>query len=301
MIFWLRLAIALVALLVIYRIFRTGNAALFPRQLAPAWFTAGLALVAGNLGLQVFKWHLLLRRLDPGISISRAAISFLGALPVGLLTPGRLGEMARALLLPEHDWRVVSYLAVVDRLISLAAIVACGAIGLVFALPDPGRWLKLNPLSVGIVLAILLFLLMWLRLPRLRSMRKRSGQRICKKLGLRSDLRLRPLLPALFGISLIFVLTFSTQQVFFVKSFENMAFVEGLLAAFSTHLAKIALPISLGDLGIREGAAAYFFQRAGVSPQAAVAAALLLFLVNIALPALAGLPFLLTARRNTSA
>jgi uncharacterized membrane protein YbhN (UPF0104 family) len=58
--------------------------------------------------------------------------------------------------------------------------------------------------------------------------------------------------------------------------------------------AKSAIPqVTLGDLGVREGAAVFFLAAYGVGPAAALDASLALFGLNLLLPALVGAPFLL--------
>jgi uncharacterized membrane protein YbhN (UPF0104 family) len=61
--------------------------------------------------------------------------------------------------------------------------------------------------------------------------------------------------------------------------------------------AKSAIPsFTLADLGIREGAAVYFMGALGIAAAAAFNAAFLLFCVNLVLPSLVCLPFVLKLR-----
>jgi len=83
-----------------------------------------------------------------------------------------------------------------------------------------------------------------------------------------------------------------------VLNFDTVNLFEASKAAASMFLAKTILPISFSDLGIREGAAVYFFGKIDVSAAAALNASLLLFLFNIAVPAIAGLPILLKTKRS---
>ena len=61
------------------------------------------------------------------------------------------------------------------------------------------------------------------------------------------------------------------------------------MATTSTILTKTLLPISLADLGIREGAAVFFFSKLQVGKVAAFNGSLLLFAVNVLLPTFLGL------------
>ncbi len=58
------------------------------------------------------------------------------------------------------------------------------------------------------------------------------------------------------------------------------------------------IPITIGGLGLREGFAMHFLKGAGISAEQAVSATLSLFIIQDIIPALAGTPFLLNARRK---
>ena len=72
--------------------------------------------------------------------------------------------------------------------------------------------------------------------------------------------------------------------------------MHGYLAVASAFLAKTLLPVSFGDLGVRESAAIYFFAQFGISRAAAFNASFLLFLINLLIPSLAGLLIILFNR-----
>ena len=55
-------------------------------------------------------------------------------------------------------------------------------------------------------------------------------------------------------------------------------------------------PISLGELGIREGASVYFLTQFGETASAAFNASIFLFIINLLIPAVVGLVLLL--KRN---
>jgi len=55
-------------------------------------------------------------------------------------------------------------------------------------------------------------------------------------------------------------------------------------------------PVSLGELGIREGASVYFLTQFGETASVAFNASIFLFIINLLIPALVGLVLLL--KRN---
>ena len=73
-------------------------------------------------------------------------------------------------------------------------------------------------------------------------------------------------------------------------------------AASLTFYVKYLIPsLTVLDLGIREGGAAFFFQILGLGAAAGLNAALLLFALNVLVPALLGVPFLATLRLSSEA
>ena len=82
-------------------------------------------------------------------------------------------------------------------------------------------------------------------------------------------------------------------MVFLLKAFAPGA---GVVVAFwgviLTFYAKALIPpLTLMDLGIREGAAVFFLGMLGLPQAAALNAALLLMTINLLLPASFGIPF----------
>jgi uncharacterized membrane protein YbhN (UPF0104 family) len=81
-----------------------------------------------------------------------------------------------------------------------------------------------------------------------------------------------------------------------VLAFENVSFLHSFWAVSATLFTKVLLPISFGDLGIREGAALYYYSLFDVSHATAFNAALLIFLINFVLPATIGSYFVFKLR-----
>ena len=77
-----------------------------------------------------------------------------------------------------------------------------------------------------------------------------------------------------------------------LNAFSEVKFFAGAISASSAHFTKTLFPITFGELGIREAAMIYYFNHLGVSEVASVAAALLMFALNVFLPSLVGAIFL---------
>jgi len=71
-----------------------------------------------------------------------------------------------------------------------------------------------------------------------------------------------------------------------------------MIASVMVYFTKTLIPaITLGEIGIREGAAIYFFGLFGCSEAVAFNSSMLLFIFNLLLPSLIGLYLLLRLKR----
>jgi uncharacterized membrane protein YbhN (UPF0104 family) len=96
------------------------------------------------------------------------------------------------------------------------------------------------------------------------------------------------------SISLLFYLSFLVQYALLVAAFShNQNYLDYFWAGNLLMFAKTVIPpVSLGELGIREGASIYFLTRLGETSVVAFNASIFLFIINLFIPALIGLVFL---------
>jgi hypothetical protein len=270
---------------------------------------AALALLPANLGFQALKWGLLVRTQHPRAGAGPIFRSFLAGMTLGTLTPGRLGEHARAAWFPGRTTELTA-LSVLDKFSSAAVTSLCGALGLLL-LPrwDLSLFGRAAPLVLGLLGAYAAAVLGWIllglalllaparvtgllgRWPRLAAWERfRRVHEAMSAVG-------RPRRAAVLGAALAFYATFLTQFVLLARGLGlDQAGVPA--AAAGTLFLKSLFPVSLGDLGVRELFAANLFESLGAAPERAVAAAFLLFLVNVGLPSLAGAWSALSLRRT---
>ena len=71
----------------------------------------GFALAAGNYAIRVVRWHYYLRCLDIFVPVGESALVFLSGFVMSV-TPGKVGEVFKSLLLFESLWKLI-WLAVV--------------------------------------------------------------------------------------------------------------------------------------------------------------------------------------------
>jgi uncharacterized membrane protein YbhN (UPF0104 family) len=93
-------------------------------------------------------------------------------------------------------------------------------------------------------------------------------------------------------------MTLCVQFFILLQGFTEISFQQSLAGAAATFFVKSALPITIGDLGVREGVAIYIFSRLGVAPTFAFNASVVLFIINLVLPSLVGLHLIWRRKRH---
>lgn len=251
------------------------------------YLAAAMLLLTSNLLIQTVKWRCLLKLVDPNTSFLMAVQSLLGGYPLGFITPARLGEMGRTLFVKNTNRLKVVKLFVLDKATNLAVTILMGCLGLMFL---SCHFLEISNavrLMGGVVIVgCILFLFLAPVISKLIA-------RLVKLPEFDWSTNL-----VVFVFSLGFYLIFLIQFIVLVFAFQKTDPLSASQAAASVFLAKSLLPFSFNDLGIREGAAVFFFKQIGVNSAAAFNAAFALFLINIGVPTLLGLAVLLKTRKQ---
>lgn len=273
------------------------------RQVRLSSIALAASLLPLNLGLQFLKWHYLLRCGAARRCPPRAALfSLLAGFPLGLLTPGRWGELGRAFFLPQMPSRKIIFLAALDKGFDLLLTMLAGTSALLFFIHKnfiPATWLPAVLLLMSIIFVLNLLALQ-------PGILRKFAHLLGKMRGVTADVTrsadrfTRPHLATVWLLSASFVATFSLQFALLLRGFVAVSFLEGMAGAAATFFAKSLLPIALGDLGVREGAAAFFFARMNILPQAAFNASLLLFVINLLTPSLLGMWLIWKYKKNDS-
>lgn len=266
------------------------------READPRWLLAGFVLNLPQLGLKAYRWSLLVQWQKIPFSYPRAFLAYFSSLLVGFLTPGRLGEMAKAFTLKYEAGVSLAKgfsSVVLDRVFDMYLLLSLGVLGL-FRFTLIGE--RISP---GVFTGICLFLafpLLFLnpriargagrlasRLPYLRSRRdslnEKTGQ-FAEGLGVLSPGRILHCAG----------LTLAAYSIFFLQCFccawalgFSPPLLDLVLLMAATNFISF-IPISISGLGTRELCLIYFLSRIQ-PPQAesvAVLFGLCLFLVLFA-------------------
>ncbi len=287
----LRVAVSLVFLLVV------AAAALKTRRYWQVgwgewpWLLLAILPVFLLLAFKALKWHLVLRRLLPGVGYGQALVSYLAGIPLSVMTPGRLGEVSRVMYLAGREvqgWSGVGAV-LLDKLTDLVALAWWLAAGLYLAgLRWPAGFLALLALAMSP-------LWLWLAL----------APRLLGALPLPASWREKLLctLPragtyppgCLLAVILWGVACFGVEWVQYWALFNFLAPETALplgdtIAAMSLVTLAGVAQVSFAGIGVREGLTALLLWQS-LPPGAAALGAFGVFLVNVALPGAVGLFF----------
>lgn len=201
----------------------------------------------------------------------------------GTVTPGKVGELAKAGVLREVDasWGWALGVAVVDRLFDVAAVLLLGIISAMVI--GPASWTRelavataaVGTASVGIVLALARPLRGrwrdWLaKAPVIRTYREQLGGEFDGFLRILRG-QLVGGLPAPGAMTLVLWLVSHFQVYLFAMAMRMDVSFPYLLATVACGTLLGLLPVSVSGIGTRDAAYIFLLGRHGVSPEAALA------------------------------
>lgn len=251
----------------------------------PRFLALGIALCLVFTALRIAKWMLMARSNGLHASAALQVRSMLFALALGIITPGRVGEVVAILPFPSEVRSRAVFAYLYDRVGELATV-------LLFCIPAclsllPG-WSALFTAGLGAigtaaVLAILQF----------RSLRLR----LTAFLPARIAPRIREALEAQVQTSFAYwLLSAVTYLVTYAAVGAFIAGCEPVTASSFQVLPVVTLSnlltITIGGLGLREGLAALLAPTVGLTPEAAAAAFFLSFIWTRLVPGLAGIAWM---------
>jgi len=322
----IRSIIAVLSLGFIYwKVFSTGNAGELVDSLqvfiSNDGFYSGivwlLLLMILNWSIESIKWQGLVNRIER-ISFLQSLQSVLAGVTVSIFTPNRTGEfIGRAFILRNSNPVTAVILTIIGSFSQLLITILAGSIGLVVAfihfLPDiypVPSWAKAGIYS-GIFLFDLVILIMYFNIPTIlayldQRFNKRFG-RWTKILQPTSEMPGNTLIRLLL-LSLIRYMVFSVQFIIVLQLFGvSLPYASSAFLIPVIFLALAIIPtFALSELGVRGSVSLFFIgmfleQSRGSAISEAeslgiVLAAGMLWFINLALPAILGVPFVFRLR-----
>lgn len=299
-IFKFLLAILTLALLIYWVEWKQIQASLYIAD----WRYVGIALALFplNLALQAWMWQTLIQKIYPDESFIDSLGAVLCGSALGLFTPAKLGDFVGRAYYLKHDnkWQLAALMGT-QQLINIGIYIGLGVLALLYFLLFHIKlaitlWYLVMILGLISVLTIITALLHPKMVYR-TLLEYFPHPKVQKVFSFLEHLSLRDLY-TLWGQGVFRYVVFSTQFLLLLYAFHpSISIWEAYLAVLMIFFAKTVIPApTLAELGVRESVAIYFLGLFGVSSEIAFNASMLLTIINLFLPALLGIPFILKMR-----
>jgi len=237
--------------------------------------------------LRAYKWHQLMAAAGKG-RLRLTLRTLFGGFALGLVTPGRLGELGRCAFVAEEERAQVAILTVFDRLLDSWALLTSMGASLFF--------LASRPAAIFGVAVWLAFLPLVLGLPALLSQLAQLGRRLPGVGGYFRGAEMPPVSTPRLAIMALGATWAELASFYFLLRAFSPAGISTALATYPYIVLAGDLPVSFSGIGVREGAAALLLSPYTVPAEAAVGAALVWSAFAILFPAILGAVWLAVDR-----
>jgi hypothetical protein len=292
---YIQFGITIIFVILVNRSISAGEIAKLLHRIDPVNLMIILLLAAAALLIQALRWYHIASDLAVAVPYSVALRRLLWGNLLAFITPGSVGELLRGVDLCPSRRGTMVFSALADRL-SGNVIVIFAAIPVLII---ESFWLHHAVsfiLSLSTIITTVCILLFFLFL----KLHKRWNEKVPLKLrnvlsGIVDKVQLldspRIILFSCFHHALLVV-----QAAYMLKIFVNCAFIDAVMVSILAYTCMLFLPISIANIGIREYSFALLLPLAVAGKHstitieaAAFGVSSLILLMNIVLPALAGL------------
>ena len=302
-----KIAIAAGLIFYIVRHINVYDIYLTVQQSNTAFIIIAILLLPLNVYLQYKKWELTCSNFLNYTAKGRILRSLFYGFSAGIFTPLRVGEFfARAIPIEGRPVLHIAAASFADKLFTLIMVAFCGALAstaYLFYFYNIPYYTIFSMLFViialfGLVIYLFITESFWdnVLTGKLKDKKIFSAYKekfaLLKMTGRHYSLKM---LALSFGFYACYIIQFSFLLAAFSGKYKTIVYIWiSNLIMFS----KTLIPISFGELGVREGASVYFVQKFGESAAAGFNASIFLFLINVMIPAAAGM--ILLVKNNDS-
>ena len=264
------------------------------------------ALVFLNIYLQFLKWKITCEYLLNEKNNKKIFLSLFYGFSGGVFTPARIGEyFGRAVAFRDKTLLKVTIASFIDKLFPLMVVVACGSLASILFLHYYYHVSVYLTSSLFILLAVMfnlayMFMLdqgFWDNILFARISKHPKFKKFMDNIVILKNLDKlysTKMVIISIGFYVCYIFQFALLAAAFTRHTDYIHYVwAGNLIIFSK---SIIPPVSLGELGIREGASIFFLQQFGETAVAGFNASIFLFLINVLIPSVTG--FFLLFRKN---
>lgn len=262
-------------------------------------FSSALLLLIPNLFFQFLKWKYLLNSTINFYDNRKIIRSLFVGLSSGIFTPMRLGEYyGRSLDINKSSVTEIAALTFIDKLFVLVSVVLIGGVFFVFFVSDflhLNIIVKIGAYALMIILPLIpfLFIIFTKSHSAARFMKIKIFARIAEKLSSLKTVN-HTILLVTFFYSVVIYFIYTLQYSLLLTAFESDSLIQqNFIMSNVIMFSKALIPqISFGELGVRESTSVFYSTFFNISGAAAFNASILIFTINLLLPALIGLFFI---------
>ena len=254
-----------------------------------------------NWALEAVKWKFMIRKIEV-VSFLKAFGAIFSGLTVSFFTPNRVGEYAGRIFHLHTGNRIRGTLiTIVENTSQLIITMVIGSASLFFFLktyiPVPNY--LLNIIGLLIMIFIVLIVLLFIELPRLDALllRFRFMKRLEKYFQVISSYSKYDLFMLLL-LAFCRYLIFSFQFYLILNLFEVTSnYSDAILLINMIFFAMTVIPtFALTELGVRGAVSGYFLSKISIDTIAILDSTISLWAINLVIPSLIGIPFILKFR-----
>ncbi|MDP3313266.1 MAG: lysylphosphatidylglycerol synthase domain-containing protein [Lutibacter sp.] len=302
----IKFAIVLIAILFIYQKLAqnpTASLSQLKEQLVLAfgtnlWYLLFILLLTDfNLIFEFLKWQKLVAVIKK-ITFLESYEQCLASLTASIITPNRIGEYGvKAIYFSKNERKKILFLNLIGNLMQMFVTVLFGIIGMRYFRNYFDTSIPFLNYELWLYLAIFLFVLF---LFRKKIGLIKIGRFYIDKIALFIKKIDSKTIYTIFGYSLLRYIIFSHQFYFLLLLFnvEASYFTLIFLIFCMYFLASIIPSIALFDWAIKGSVALYVFSFSSVSELTIIFVTTLMWILNVAIPALIGSVFVLNFKLN---
>ncbi len=243
-----------------------------------------------NIWLESYKWKKLTSNFHKQKD-SDSFISILYGISLGIFTPYRLGDyIGRLIHIPKDKIKQGLKTCIYNSFGLLITNIIFGYIGLAFLLSTdkistqfqiPNRWIIIS-LLIAVLTSLFVFLKIDIILNRLSKVINRKYF-TTKNIIIKSPFRI-------LLINTLKIISFQHQYILLLFAFGlSPNYINTIFAISASYLIiSISPGTIIGDLGIRNAAGIMFLGLLGIPTHIILASSMLIWIINLALPALVG-------------
>lgn len=251
----------------------------------------GILLSAIQLVMHLYRWKYLVNIADPSIGMNDANVSFFVGNAAGFITPAQLGEfIGRIASHPTSDKAKILGISVIDKAYIASMTFIIGGIGLTAfgaeLYPEHWHWAYryIATFIFGIAIALMIYPSMVIKTMLLLPASVRT-HRFYKVAGvLENDFTDRNGRRTAVWTFIIYLVILAENYIL-LNAFADVPYETALIGTGAVLFFKAFIfPFSFSDIGVREGAAVFFFGAMGIGSEAAFNTSVLITFFNVLLP-----------------